>query len=160
MDTPTKDGEYTMSSILACPLYTNVPALILRHQLQPCLQPGMMVGLDCSLVAPPLHKGEGSGMVPLLEFCWNAINLRKLAFTYARFTLCGDTLTTAHGLHAAHSMLVYQVSAVVVCACISRTCCSQKICIFMFPRISGEKNNSSNGAIPDPPLCEGAAPRD
>ena len=27
-----------------------------------------------------------------------------------------------------------------------------RLCIFMFPRNSGEKNNWSNGAIPDPPL--------
>ena len=90
-------------------------------------------------------------MVSLLElFCWNIINVRELAFSYARFTLCSDRLTTAHGLHAACSALVCQVSRVVVCACISRSCCGHKICIFMFPRISGEKNNSSNGAVPDP----------
>ena len=35
-------------------------------------------------------------------------------------------------------------------AYIPRSCHSHKICIFMFPRISGEKNNSSNGAVPDP----------
>ena len=38
----------------------------------------------------------------------------------------------------------------VVHAYIPRSCRSHKICIFMFPRISGEKNNSSNGAVPDP----------
>ena len=50
----------------------------------------------------------------------------------------------------ARSTLVCQVSTVVVCACILWSCCGCKICIFMFPRISGEKNNSSNGAVPDP----------
>ena len=100
-----------------------------------------------SLAAPALHKEEGSGTAPLLElFYWNAINIHELAFSSARYMLCSDTLTTAHGLHAA---LECQVSTVVVHACISRSCCSRKICIFMFPRISGEKN-SSNSAIPDP----------
>ena len=57
-----------------------------------------------NLAGQPLHKEEGSGMVPSLElFCWNAINIRKLAFSYARFTLYGDTLTTAHGLHTRRS---------------------------------------------------------
>ena len=59
---------------------------------------------SATLAAPPLHREEGSGTAPLLElFRWNAINIRELAFSYARFTLCGDTLTTAHGLHAALS---------------------------------------------------------
>ena len=99
----------------------------------------------------PLHREEGSGTAPLFElFCWNAINIRELAFSYARFTLCGDTLTAAHGLHAVRSALECQVSTVVVRACISWSCCGRKICIFMFPRISGEQNNSSNSAVPDP----------
>ena len=97
-----------------------------------------------------LHKEEGSGTALLLElFCRNAINICKLAFSYAHFTLCGDMLTTAHGLHVAHSVLVCQVSMVVVCASISRSCCARKIYIFIFPRISGEKN-SSNSTVPDP----------
>ena len=56
------------------------------------------------LVGQPLHKEEGSGTAALLElFCWNAINIRELVFSYARFMLCGDTLTTAHGLHTGRS---------------------------------------------------------
>ena len=39
------------------------------------------------------------------------------------------------------------------------SCDSHKICIFMFPRISGEQNNSSNGAVPDPLLWRGGATR-
>ena len=51
-----------------------------------------------SLTGQPLHKEEGSGTVLLLElFCWNVINISELAFSYARFMLCGDTLITAHG---------------------------------------------------------------
>ena len=46
-----------------------------------------------SLAGQPLHKEEESGTAPL--FCWNAINIRKLAFSYAPFMLCGDMLTTA-----------------------------------------------------------------
>ena len=66
-----------------------------------------------SLAGQPLHKEEGSGTVPLLElFCWNAINIREFVFSYARFTLCGDTLTAAHGLHVKRSALVCQVSTV------------------------------------------------
>ena len=73
-----------------------------------------------SLADQPLHKEEGSGTAPLFElFCWNAINIHELTFSYARFTLCNDTLTAAHGLHTACSALVCQVSTVVVCACIS-----------------------------------------
>ena len=50
----------------------------------------------------------------------------------------------------AHSVLVWrQVSTVVVYACTSRSCCGCQICIFIFPRISGETNNSSNGTVPD-----------
>ena len=88
------------------------------------------------LTGQHLHKEEGSRTVPLLElFCWNAINIHELPFSYARFTLRSDTLTTAHGLHAVRSALVCQVSTVVVHACISWSCCDCKICIFMFPRI-------------------------
>ena len=58
--------------------------------------------LNYGLMAPPLHKEEGSGTAPLLElFCWNAINICALALCYACFTLCSDMLTAAHGLHAA-----------------------------------------------------------
>ena len=111
----------------------------------------LVLGSEVSLAGQPLHKEDGSGTVPLLElFCWNAINIRALAFSYSRFTVCGDMLTTAHGLHAARSVLVCQVSTVVVRACISQSCCGRKISIFMYPRISGEKNYSSNGAVPDP----------
>ena len=57
-----------------------------------------------------------------------------------------------------HTGLVYSrpgrcAVARVVHAYIPRSCRSHKICIFMFPRISGEsgeKNNSSNDAVPDP----------
>ena len=99
----------------------------------------------------PSLEEEGSGTASLLElFWWNAINIRAFAYSYACFTLCGDKLTTAHDLHAARSVLVCQVNTVVVHACIQRSCCGHIICIFMFPRISGEKNNSSNDAVPDP----------
>ena len=104
----------------------------------------------------------------LVDFIWpemyqiwfHNIPLHELTFSYARFTLCSDTLATGHGLHAACSALVCQVSTVVICTCISQSCCGHKICIFMFPRISREKNNSSNSAIPDPSsLWRGSAVR-
>ena len=132
----------------ATPLYDNYEQ---RWQQNKLLYPSR---IHTSLMGQSLHKEEGSGMALWLNlFCWNAINVCALAFCYACFTLCGDTLlTTAQGLHAAHSMPMCQMSTVVVCTCISRSCCGCKICIFMFPRISGEKNNSrrSNGAVSDP----------
>ena len=65
------------------------------------------------------HEGGGSGTVPLLElFWWNAINIREFAYSHACFTLCGDKLTTAHGLYAARSVRVCRVSTVVVHACV------------------------------------------
>ena len=58
---------------------------------------------------PALSQRGGSGTVPLFKlFCWNAINIHALVFSYACFTLCNDTLTTAHGLHIARSMLTVQ----------------------------------------------------
>ena len=108
------------------------------------------------------RKGlEGSGTVPLLElFCWNAINIRKLALSCMRFTLCSNMLTTAHGLHAVRSALMCQVSTVVVRACILWSCCGSKICIFMFSKISGERTTQVTAPYQTLPLCEGAAPRD
>ena len=97
--------------------------------------------------ASPFTKKEGSGTAPLLElFCWNVINITRAAYFYASLAHCGDKLT-------AHRACVQQARcavAHVVHAYIPRSCRSHKICIFMFPRISGEKNNSSNGAVPDP----------
>ena len=111
----------------------------------------MAHGVDAwtSLASQPLHKKEGSGTAPLLElFCWNAINITRATYFYASLAHCGagDKLT-------AHRACVQQARcavARVVHAYIPRSCRSHKICIFMFPRISGEKNNSSNGAVPDP----------
>ena len=92
----------------------------------------------CSLAALPIYKEEGSGMASLLElFRWNVINTCALALFYTYFMLCGDTLTTAHGLHMQHAQC--QVSTDVVHTCILWSCCGHKICIFMFPMISGEK---------------------
>ena len=105
--------------------------------------------------ASPFTKKEGSGTAPLLElFCWNAINITRATYFYASLAHCAcgerDKLTT-HGLMYVHVQHAGQVCcARVVHAYVPRSCRSHKICIFMFPRISGEKNNSSNGAVPDP----------
>ena len=56
-------------------------------------------------------------------------------------------------MYTVQSLCVQQATcavARVVHAYIPRSCRSHKICIFMFSRISGEKNNSSNDAVPDP----------
>ena len=47
---------------------------------------------------------------------------------------------------------VCQVSTVVVCAYTLWLYRSHKICIFMFPTISGEQNNACIGVRPDPSL--------
>ena len=44
--------------------------------------------------------------------------MRTFTYSYACFLHCCDKLTTEHGLHAACSVLVCQVSTVVICACV------------------------------------------
>ena len=88
-------------------------------------------------------------MAPLFElFYWNAINVHELAFSYARFTLCGDTLTTAHGLHAVRSALVCEVH-VSSCLHITVMLWPQNLHIHI-PQDFWGNNNLSNGAVPDP----------
>ena len=115
------------------------------HNSQPFLSYQPYTGLVSR--ASPFTNKEGSGTAPLLElFCWNAINITRATCFYASLAHCGDKLT-------AHRACVQQARcavARVVHAYIPRSCRSHKICIFMFPRISGEKNNSSNDAVPDP----------
>ena len=115
-----------------------------------CIQPSgsalmlYVLMVTHSLKSQPLHKEEVSGMVPLLkQFYWNYTRLRFLRMLYT----CGDMLISPCTWCAQY---LCQVSTAVVHACILRSYYSHKICIFVFPRISWGKNNSSNGAVPDP----------
>ena len=69
---------------------------------------------------------------PFTRRVWNSTITRVIpleCYVHLRFlpcfALCGDMLTTAHGLHTARSVPMCQVSTVVVHACISRSCCSR-----------------------------------
>ena len=99
--------------------------------------------------ASPFTKKEGSGTAPLLElFCWNAINITRATYFYASLGHCGDK-PTAHRacMQAARPGALLHVWFTLT---YRGHAAATKICIFMFPRISGEKNNLSNDAVPDP----------
>ena len=103
------------------------------------------------LRASPFTEKEGSGAPLLLKlFCWNAINVMRFYVVLHLLMLCGgdmSTLTTATWAARTtyHALLL---NMVVVHACILLPC-TQNLHIHV-PRISGEKNNSSNGGAPDP----------
>ena len=97
----------------------------------------------------PFTREEESGMPPLLElFCWNAINFTHFYIVLCLLMLCGDTNHGHRHIGCMHHVLL--LSMVVVHVCILLPCNGHKICIFTFPRISGEKKNLSNGGTPDP----------
>ena len=109
------------------------------------------------LTGQPLQKEEGSGTALLLElFCWNAINICELAFSYTRFVLCGDTLTTAHGQHAERSVPVCQEGMVTLVYHSHAVAAKLTYLHNVYsPGFLGKKTTSVTAPYQTLPLCEG-----